>query len=69
MAATLISVLKLMDLMDIAFPSDVAWGSLLKVLFVHHQGPPVGPSESSFIGFCCLRSQLGWGPVRPWVWA
>lgn len=37
----MISVLKLMDLMDVAFLSDVAWRSLLKVLFVHHKGPPL----------------------------
>lgn len=32
-----------MDLMDVAFPSDRAWGSSLKDLFVHHEGPPLGP--------------------------
>lgn len=47
----MISVLKLMDLMDVAFPLDMARGSLLEVLFVHHEGlllDPLNPLSSAF---------------------
>lgn len=53
MAATLISVLKLMDLMDVAFPSDVAGGSLLK----HHEGLPLDPEAPARLV----------PPGRPWI--
>lgn len=39
-----------MDLMDVAFPLDTARGSLLEVLFVHHEGlllDPLNPLSSA----------------------